>query len=75
MISIPIKLLLQFIQATPTVPDPIQLSKTFSPGLVYVLIKYCINSNGFSVGCIVLEGCTFWIDIIDVGYLFVFPFL
>jgi len=51
--------LLVFIQAIAVVPEPIQLSKTKSPSLVYVFIKYSNNSTGFCVGCDDLDGCTF----------------
>ena len=42
-------------QATPVVPEPIQLSKTKSPLLLYVLIRYSIRATGFCVGCIALS--------------------
>ena len=57
-----------FKQAIAVVPEPIQLSKTVSPLLVYVLIRYSNKATGFWVGCIklllgFLNTCT------EVGYL------
>ena len=49
--SIPIKFLLVFMQATPVEPLPIVKSRTKSPSLVYVFIKYSNNATGFCVGC------------------------
>src|SRR5699024_7880320 len=47
----PIKLRLRFLQATPVVPEPMTLSRTVSPSLVYVLIRYSNKATGFCVGC------------------------
>ena len=47
----PIKLRFKFLAATPVDPDPIQLSRTFSPSVVYVFIRYSNNATGFCVEC------------------------
>lgn len=48
--SIPTNFRPVFRQATPVVPDPIAKSKTVSPGLVYVRIRYSMSATGFCVG-------------------------
>ena len=60
------------IHAIPVVPEPAQLSKTKSPSLVYVLIRYSNNATGFCVGCKDIDGCGFSNVIIDNG-CFKFP--
>src|SRR5690606_28999119 len=48
--SIPMNLRLRLTAATPVVPDPMQLSRTVSPGFVDARISLSISATGFCVG-------------------------
>src|SRR5574344_2651487 len=64
--SIQIQFLLVLSHATAVVKEPAQLSRTVSPSLVYVFIRYSQRATGFCVGC----KAHFCLSVLNVNTLF-----